>query len=294
MRQGGGNRSRSARGSTDAAFSLWAAAPRCCAPSAARRWRSGPPRTSSGSMPPRPGSRVPQAAQPEPVDRAQFPTPQPQPGGQTREYWLAARAIQWDIAPSGRDEWMNHAAARGAATFRAFVYQPYSAGFAQPVGRPRMPGPTLEAEVGDTIVVHFRNADDRFDQAVTVHPHGVRYNPEYDGAYLGDFTRAGGFVGPGEEFTYIVGGHARLGRRLALPRPRPEPHAQHAARPVRRDRGPREGRAGAGRRAGAVPAQPPAAGDRHRRACSTASTAAPPPATRRPSARASARTSPCT
>ena len=36
-----------------------------------------------------------------------------------------------------------------------------------------------------------------------MHPHGVRYNPEYDGAYLGDFTRAGGFVGPGEEFTYV-------------------------------------------------------------------------------------------
>ena len=33
--------------------------------------------------------------------------------------------------------------------------------------------------------------------------HGVRYNPEYDGAYLGDLTRAGGFVGPEEEFTYV-------------------------------------------------------------------------------------------
>jgi FtsP/CotA-like multicopper oxidase with cupredoxin domain len=36
-----------------------------------------------------------------------------------------------------------------------------------------------------------------------MHAHGVRYNPEYDGAYLGDFTRAGGFVAPGEEFTYV-------------------------------------------------------------------------------------------
>ena len=40
-------------------------------------------------------------------------------------------------------------------------------------------------------------------QAVTMHPHGVRYNPEYDGAYLGKYTRAGGFVAPGEEFTYF-------------------------------------------------------------------------------------------
>ena len=31
-----------------------------------------------------------------------------------------------------------------------------------------------------------------------MHPHGVKYNPEYDGAYMGEFTRAGGFVAPGE------------------------------------------------------------------------------------------------
>ena len=35
-----------------------------------------------------------------------------------------------------------------------------------------------------------------------MHPHGVKYNPEYDGVFLGDYTRAGGFVAPGEEFTY--------------------------------------------------------------------------------------------
>jgi FtsP/CotA-like multicopper oxidase with cupredoxin domain len=53
------------------------------------------------------------------------------------------------------------------------------------------------------IVAHFRNADTKLDQAVTMHPHGVRYNPEYDGAYLGEYTRAGGFIAPGEEFTYF-------------------------------------------------------------------------------------------
>jgi FtsP/CotA-like multicopper oxidase with cupredoxin domain len=66
-----------------------------------------------------------------------------------------------------------------------------------------MPGPTLHAEVGDVIVVHFSNLDRKLRQPVTMHAHGVRYNPEYDGAYLGDFTRAGGFVEPGEEFTYV-------------------------------------------------------------------------------------------
>jgi manganese oxidase len=141
------------------------------------------------------------AAAREPIDTATFPTPQPQPGGQKRVYWIAARSITWNIAPTGRDEWMNHPI-RGRKTFRALVYQLYSEGFARPLAPAAMPGPTIEAEVGDTIEVHFRNADTRFGQALTVHPHGVRYNPEYDGAYLGDFTRAGGFIESGEEFAY--------------------------------------------------------------------------------------------
>jgi FtsP/CotA-like multicopper oxidase with cupredoxin domain len=145
--------------------------------------------------------RKPAAAK-DPIDAAQFPTPEPQPGGSRREYWLAARSIRWNVAPTGRDAWMNKALPR-QSVLRAFVYQQFSAGFAEPIGPARIPGPTLSAEVGDVLVVHFRNADRRLRQAVTVHPHGVRYNPEYDGAYLGDYTRAGGFVGPGEEFTYV-------------------------------------------------------------------------------------------
>ena len=138
----------------------------------------------------------------DPVDELSFRTPEPQPGGQRREYWLAARSVRWNMAPTGRDEWMKRRIP-GRRTFRGFVYQPFSAGFANAIGAPRIPGPTLHAEVGDVIVVHFRNADRRFNQAVTVHPHGVRYNPDYDGAYLGDFTRVGGFVAPDEEFTYV-------------------------------------------------------------------------------------------
>ena len=133
--------------------------------------------------------------------QSEFPTPQPAPGGQVREYWIQARSKRWDIAPKKVDEWMKNRIT-GRTTFRAFVYQEMSLGFAEPIGPARMPGPTLEAEVGDLLVVHFRNADRRLNQAVTMHPHGVKYNPEYDGAYMGEFTRAGGFIGPGESFTY--------------------------------------------------------------------------------------------
>jgi FtsP/CotA-like multicopper oxidase with cupredoxin domain len=132
---------------------------------------------------------------------SEFPTPQPAPGGQVREYWIQARSVRWDIAPKKVDEWMKHRIT-GRTRFRAFVYQQMSPGFTDAIGKACMPGPTLEAEVGDLLVVHFRNGDTRLNQAVTMHPHGVKYNPEYDGSYLGDHTRAGGFIAPGEEFTY--------------------------------------------------------------------------------------------
>jgi FtsP/CotA-like multicopper oxidase with cupredoxin domain len=146
----------------------------------------------------------PKTAKTDPVDKLRFQTPGPQPGGQRREYWIGARTVSWDVAPTGRDQWMKRRLPRKRRrTVRAFVYQEWSAGFARPIRPARIPGPTLHAEVGDVIVVHFSNLDRKLNQAVTMHPHGVRYNPEYDGSYLGNFTRAGGFVEPGDEFTYV-------------------------------------------------------------------------------------------
>jgi manganese oxidase len=154
------------------------------------------PRARAAAASPPPGA--------DPVDQLRFPTPQPQPGGARREYWIEARDVLWDIIPTRprRDQWHGRALA-GPSVYRAFVYQQMTEGFAAPLAPPAIPGPTLHAEVGDTIVVHFRNAlSERSGQALTMHPHGVRYNPDYDGVYLGDFTRAGGFVRPGREFTY--------------------------------------------------------------------------------------------
>ena len=137
----------------------------------------------------------------DPVDSLKFGTPQPQPGGTARVYGIEAKSANGHIAPPRRDDWMKMAVPR-KTKFRAYVYQLYSPGFAKPIGPPAIPGPTLHAEVGDTIVVHLRNADKHFGQAVSMHPHGVRYTPDYDGSHLGDYTRAGGFIAPGEEFTY--------------------------------------------------------------------------------------------
>jgi manganese oxidase len=145
-------------------------------------------------------ARVARPRAKEPTEDQRFATPEPQPGGTRREYWLQAVNVRWTVVPTRRDDWHGRGVS-GPTTYRAAVYQQMTPGFAAPVGPAAIPGPTLHGEVGDTIVVHFRNAL-ALDQAVTIHPHGVRYNPEYDGTYMGDYTRAGGFVAQGEEFTY--------------------------------------------------------------------------------------------
>ena len=148
-----------------------------------------------------------------------FATPEPAAGGQVREYWIQATSAKWSPIPTKFDNWMGMPKPNRA--FRAFMYQEMESGFSGPkeltnrdgspkldskgrqmYAQPEMPGPVLEAEVGDVIEVHFRNADENFLQPITMHPHGVRYTPDYDGTFLHDFTRAGGFIAPGEEFTY--------------------------------------------------------------------------------------------
>ena len=210
-----------------------------------------------------------------------MPQIQPAPGGVRREYWVQAETVRWAITPKQKDEWHNRSVG-GRNSFTAYVYRPMTPGFADYlIGHPTIPGPALQAEVGDVLVVHFRNADRRLDQAVTMHPHGVKYNPEYDGAYLGEFTRAGGFVAPGQTFTYQWECTPDSVGHLAVSRPRPQPHAEHVPRPVRRgDRAP-EGREAA--RSRATRCSPTSCRRRSPGsiARSTASTAAPTPATRR-------------
>jgi FtsP/CotA-like multicopper oxidase with cupredoxin domain len=138
------------------------------------------------------------AAASDRVDQLRFATPEPQPGGVVREYWITADTTSWDITPRRRDDWMDMPV-RGRTRFTAFTYSEWTTGFAARKRKPSMPGPTLQAEVGDVLRVHVRNAA---TQAITMHPHGVRYTPDYDGTYMGERTRAGGFIGPGEEFTY--------------------------------------------------------------------------------------------
>jgi FtsP/CotA-like multicopper oxidase with cupredoxin domain len=120
--------------------------------------------------------------------------------GPTREYWIAAEERPWNIVPTHRDQMMAEPVKQGKTTFNAYGYRAYSANFEAPLGPATVPGPLLEAEVGETVVVHFRN---KLRSTVTMHPHGIFYSNEMDGAYKGKFTDPGGFVQRNRTFTYV-------------------------------------------------------------------------------------------
>jgi len=127
------------------------------------------------------------------------PAPAPASGGARREYWVVAQEVRWNIVPTKRDEMMNRRV-KEKAKFKAFVYREFTENFGAPKGPAGMPGALLEAETGDTLVVNFRND---LKVPATMHPHGVVYTPEMDGAYKGKFTDPGGFVQPGKTFQYV-------------------------------------------------------------------------------------------
>ncbi|HTU14452.1 MAG TPA: multicopper oxidase domain-containing protein [Solirubrobacterales bacterium] len=121
--------------------------------------------------------------------------------GNRKEYWIAAEPVRWNYIPRKRDEMMNTKLKDvGRSTASSFAYRQYTADFAQPMGPASIPGPLIDATVGDTVVVHFRNA---CPGPVTMHPHGIFYSAEMDGAYKGYYTDPGGFVQKGRTFTYI-------------------------------------------------------------------------------------------
>lgn len=120
-----------------------------------------------------------------------------------REYWIAAEKVEWNYAPSGKnlineehgmDVWGRD------LVYSKYRYIEYSdASFKHQIKQPEwrgILGPELRAVEGDTIKVHFLN---RADKPLSIHPHGVRYDKDNEGA---DGKGRGAAVPPGERFTY--------------------------------------------------------------------------------------------
>jgi FtsP/CotA-like multicopper oxidase with cupredoxin domain len=123
------------------------------------------------------------------------------PPAKTRTYYVAADEVIWDYVPGGTnavtgrpfDAVERHFVEAGprsiGGTARKAIYHEYTDSTFSAL-KPRaaawahlgLLGPLLRASVGDTIRVVFRN-NTRF--AVTMHPHGVFYAKESEGAPYG-------------------------------------------------------------------------------------------------------------
>jgi len=126
--------------------------------------------------------------------------------GHVREYWVAAVPVTWNVVPNERNAIEGDTFTRPQTVFRTVVYRQYTTDFARRIanapGDEGIQGPLLKADVGDTLLVHFRNLDTLTNSPHSMHFHGVRYRFGSDGAYIPGFSGPGAAVEPGETFTY--------------------------------------------------------------------------------------------
>ncbi|KAL3877799.1 hypothetical protein ACJMK2_035449 [Sinanodonta woodiana] len=135
-----------------------------------------------------------------------------------REYFIAAEKVNWDYLPMGTDplsgnnsyidKFLRHGPDMIGSKYSKYVYKQYTnSSFKTEIPKPDwlgLLGPIIRGEVGEIIKVHFRNMADR---ELSMHPHGLRYNKNNEGALYMDRTssinRTDDIVLPGETNTYL-------------------------------------------------------------------------------------------
>jgi FtsP/CotA-like multicopper oxidase with cupredoxin domain len=145
------------------------------------------------------------------------------PTGKTRTYYIAADEVDWDYTPAGRDEAMGQpfdAMQKGftesgphqiGRIYKKAIYREYTDNTFTTLRKRSaedaylgLLGPIIRAEVGDTIKVVFKN---KATHPFSVHPHGVLYQKDSEGADYSDKTsgedKTDGAVPPGGTHTYI-------------------------------------------------------------------------------------------
>jgi len=144
-------------------------------------------------------------------------------GGSTRIYYVAAENVDWDFAPSGTNQITGAAFSQFDSlvfvpqreaigrVYRKAIYREYTDSTFTTL-KPRSPewehlgmlGPLIRGVVGDTIRVVFRNMADR---PYSMHPHGVFYNKDSEGAPYadgsGDANTKDDGVPPGGTHLYV-------------------------------------------------------------------------------------------
>jgi hypothetical protein len=126
--------------------------------------------------------------------------------GQTRRYFVAAEPVDWNYAPLGTDPVTGKPLPEPWGTTLVYPklrYVQYTDdSFTTKIESPTWAGilgPMLRASVGDTLSVVFLN---RAHHPLSMHPHGVRYTPENEGAMYEPNGEARGIAAPGERITY--------------------------------------------------------------------------------------------
>jgi manganese oxidase len=126
----------------------------------------------------------------------------------TRRYYIAAEVDVWDFAPERRDPVCGKplppqvVAQPTAMKLRYIQYA--DATFTTKLlqnSRLGVLGPVLRGVVGETLAVTFLN---RTQYPLSMHPHGVKYDKDSEGAYhVPEANGLGSAVGPGAQFTYV-------------------------------------------------------------------------------------------
>ncbi|KAK3576332.1 hypothetical protein CHS0354_039739 [Potamilus streckersoni] len=120
----------------------------------------------------------------------------------TRIYYLAAVVVDWDYAPSGQnlfngdqqafDARAKQGTDRIGRVYKKVVYKRYTNEFyTEEIPNPRWMGylgPTLKAEEGEKLVIVFKNMANDTGRNFSVHPHGVLYKKNSEGALYLDGT----------------------------------------------------------------------------------------------------------
>jgi FtsP/CotA-like multicopper oxidase with cupredoxin domain len=135
----------------------------------------------------------------------------PGAGAATREFWIAATPVVWNMAPNQRDNITGARLDPARTVTSTTVYRRFSPGWRTPLANSPasgnqnlIPGPLLRARVGDRLVVHFKNMDFTRMNGHSMHFHGVEYKPSSDGAYVPGVSGPDADVLPGRTWTYLL------------------------------------------------------------------------------------------
>ncbi|XP_009996574.1 PREDICTED: coagulation factor V [Chaetura pelagica] len=121
-----------------------------------------------------------------------------------REHYIAAQITSWTYKLESEEKSRLE---RSDPVFKKISYREYEVDFKKekPANKfAGLLGPTLRAEVGDTLVVHLKNMADK---PISIHPQGIVYNKNDEGSLYDDRTSSAekrdDAVLPGQVYTYV-------------------------------------------------------------------------------------------